>query len=254
MPPQSSRTRSAGRPSYLERCRPQARFSIGSGQRKGAVTTRLLAPVRDQALRGGQALAPAAIPTWTRTAALIAEHRALADTLGGTPSHWACYRFCRKLREHSDKLADCLDSITSALRAERPEYGVDVAIDASDLTAYANGQRFLSKNGPERERFSDPDASWGNRSAVSTRKGGGFYGYRVHAAVCARTGLPLAAIVRSAREHESLFVAALLDTLRRRGFVPETAALDMGYDKFPPLPPPSQKTKGPLLQAFPRWS
>jgi hypothetical protein len=94
--------------------------------------------------------------------------------LGETPSHWACYRFCRKLREHSHALADCLDSITAALREERPEYGVNVAIDASDLTAYANGQRFLSKNGPERERYSDPDASWGHRSAVSTRKGGGF--------------------------------------------------------------------------------
>jgi hypothetical protein len=96
--------------------------------------------------------------------------------------------------------------------------------------AYANGQRYLSKNGPERERYSDADASWGHRSAVSTRKGGGFYGYRVHAAVCARTGLPLAWQVRSAREHESLFVAALLDTLHRRGFQPEMAALDMGYD------------------------
>ena len=93
-------------------------------------------------------------------------------------------------------------------------------------------QRYLSKNGPERQRYSDPDASWGHRSAVSTRKGGGFYGYRVHAAVCARTGLPLAWQVRSAREHESLFVAALLDTLHRRGFAPETAALDMGYDNI----------------------
>src|SRR4051794_12005543 len=43
-----------------------------------------------------------AIPTWSRTARLIAEHHALADALGGAPSQWACYRFCRKLREHSD--------------------------------------------------------------------------------------------------------------------------------------------------------
>jgi transposase, IS5 family len=171
-----------------------------------------------------------AIPTWTRTAALIAEHRALADVLGDTPSHWACYRFATKLRAHSPLVEATLGAIVSALRAELPEYGKDVAIDASDLTAYANGQRYLSKNGPERQRYSDPDASWGHRSAVSTRKGGGFYGYRVHAAVCARTGLPLAWQVRSAREHESLFVAALLDTLRHRGFQPETAALDMGYD------------------------
>jgi len=30
-----------------------------------------------------------ALPTWTRVTDLIAEHSALAETLGGTPSHWA---------------------------------------------------------------------------------------------------------------------------------------------------------------------
>src|SRR5205823_435036 len=84
--------------------------------------------------------------------------------------------------------------------------------------------------------YSDPDASWGHRSAVSTRKGGGFYGYRLHAAVCSRTGLPLAWQVRSARKHESLSVPALLAMIRTRGFKPETAALDMGYDVWPGLP------------------
>ena len=133
-----------------------------------------------------------AIPTWSRTAALIAEHDALREALGAAPSVYACYRFTTKLREYSDKLADCLDRVTASLHAALPEYGTDVAIDASDLPAYANGQRYLSKHGPERERYSDPTASWGHRSAVSTRKGGGFYGYRLHAAVCAVTGLPLA--------------------------------------------------------------
>ena len=74
--------------------------------------------------------------------------------------------------------------------------GRDVAIDASDMPAFANGQRYVSKGGKERERFSDPDASWGHRSAISTRKGGGFYGYKLQAAVCASTGLPLAWEVR----------------------------------------------------------
>jgi hypothetical protein len=74
------------------------------------------------------------------------------------------------LREHSSALADCLDSIAASLAAELPDMGRDVAIDASDMPAYANGQRFLSKNGPERERYSDADASWGHRSAVSTRR------------------------------------------------------------------------------------
>ncbi len=32
-----------------------------------------------------------AIPTWSRAAALIADHRALADAIGGTPSVYALY-------------------------------------------------------------------------------------------------------------------------------------------------------------------
>jgi hypothetical protein len=111
-----------------------------------------------------------------------------------------------------------------------PDLGLDVAIDASDMPAFANGQRYVSANGPQRERFSDPDASWGHRSAVSTRKGGGFYGYKLDLAVCARTGLPLAWQARTARHHESLFVAPLLDALLARGFKPATCAMDRGYD------------------------
>ena len=93
-----------------------------------------------------------------------------------------------------------------------------------------NGQRYLSNGGPEREIFSDPDASWGHRSAVSTRKGGGFYGYRLHAAVCVATDLPVAWTVETARDHETRFAAPLLDTAKRRGAMAATAALDKGYD------------------------
>ncbi len=171
-----------------------------------------------------------ALPTWTRVAALIAEHPGLQAVLGGFPSVWACYRFTVKLRENQPALADCLDAVTAALQDTMPGIGVDVAIDASDLPAFANGQRYVSKGGPERERFSDPDASWGHRSAVSTRSGGGFYGYKIHAAVCARTGLPLAWQIETARRNESLFVAPLLDKARARGFRPETCAMDKGYD------------------------
>jgi hypothetical protein len=168
--------------------------------------------------------------TWTRTADLIAEHAGLAEVLGGTPSVWACYRFGNKLRDNRPVLLACIDAMAASLRAQYPDMGEDVAIDASDMPAYANGQRFLYNNGPERQRFSDPDASWGHRSAISTRKGGGFYGYKLHAAVCTRTGLPLAWEVETARRHESLYVAPLLDAARARGFRPVTVAADKGYD------------------------
>lgn len=171
-----------------------------------------------------------AIPTWTRTAGLIGDHAALSDVLDGTPSEWACYRFAKKLREHKPVLDACLNRVAASLRAELPSMGTAVAIDASDLPAYANGQRYVSKGGQERERFSDPDASWGHRSAVSTRSGGGFYGYKLHAAVCTSTGLPLAWEIETARANDSTKAASLLDTLAARGFAPATVAMDKGFD------------------------
>ncbi len=183
----------------------------------------------------GMALAKSmyAMPTWTRTVALVREHAALAAVIapnGETPSVYACYRFTAKLREHAPMLERCIADVIRALKKANPVLGWDVSIDASDMPAYANGQRFVSKGGREREKYSDPDASWGHRSAVSTRKGGGFYGYRLHMAVCSKTDLPLAWRVETARDHETLSVAPLLDKLHTLGIDPETCALDKGYD------------------------
>src|SRR6266536_2629030 len=157
-----------------------------------------------------------ALPTWTWVAALIAEHPGLQDALGTTPSVWACYRFAVKLRKNHPVLADCIDACAVSLREQHPDFGRDVAIDASDLPAYANGQRYVSNGGKLRERFSDPDASWGHRSAISTRSAGGFYGFKLHMAVCVQTGLPLAWRVETARRQEALYVAPLLDAVLAR--------------------------------------
>jgi hypothetical protein len=173
-----------------------------------------------------------AIPTWSRTAALVAEHAALQDVLGATPSVYACYRFAAKLREQKPLLDACLARVIASLAERLPEYGVDVAVDASDLPAFANGQRYVSKGGRERERFSDPDASWGHRSAISTRKGGGYYGYKLHAAVCAKTELPVAWKVETARTHEAALADDLLGQVKQR-VAAQTATLDKGYDTQP---------------------
>lgn len=174
-----------------------------------------------------------AIPTWTKTVALVREHSALQRALGcegNPPSVYAAYRFAEKLRDNGKAVERCIDGVIEGLRKKLPLYGRDLSIDASDMPAYANGQRYLSKGGKERERYSDPDASWGHRSAVSTRKGGGFYGYRLHTAVCSSTGLPVAWGVETAKANESRFSAGLLDTARRRGLMAATAAMDKGYD------------------------
>ena len=184
----------------------------------------------------GMALAKSlyAIPTWTRVVALVREHPRLLAVLGcdECPSVYACYRFTAKLREHRHLLDGCIASVVAQVKEEIKEVGKDIAIDATDMPAYANGQRFVSKGGRERSdaEFSDPDASWGHRSAVSTRKGGGFYGFRLHMAVDTATDLPLAWRVETARSHETNAVAPLLDKIHALGIRPETVAMDKGYD------------------------
>ena len=176
-----------------------------------------------------------ALPTWTKTVALVAEHWALQRELGcegNPPSVYAAYRFAEKLRDHGDKLERCIDGVVAGLRSKLPSYGRDLAIDASDMPAYANGHHY-TVDGHKRKRFSDPDASWGHRSAVSVRKGGSFYGYRIHLAADAKTGLPVAWMVETASANEGQFVASLLDSAKDRGCMTATAVMDKGYDSGP---------------------
>lgn len=170
-----------------------------------------------------------AIPTWTRTTALIAEHHALRDAIGGAPSEWAMYRFMTKLRDHRGLLTTCLERVLAELALQHPSMGKEVGIDATDMPAYSSGQKYTSA-GPRTTAFSDPDAAWGFRSAVSTRKGGGFFGFKTHLAVCARTGLPLAWRVESGNRQETVFALDLLDAVLARGFTPTSCAFDKGYD------------------------
>ena len=188
----------------------------------------------------GMALAKSiyAIPTWTRTVRLVAEHAALSAALGcedGSPSEWACYRFASKLRAYKPLVDSCIAAVLDRLREANPGMGESIAIDGSDLPAYANGQRFVSKNGRERamSEYSDPDASWGHRSAVSTRKGGGYYGYKLHAAVDTLTGLPIAWEVHTASAAETTVALPLLDAVKAAGFAVRHAIADKGYDNGP---------------------
>src|SRR5690349_5652145 len=84
-----------------------------------------------------------ALPTWTMAAALIAEHPGLQDAIGGAPSVWACYRFSNKLRANRPALNACLNACAASLRREHEGFGTDVAIDASDIPAWGNGQRYI---------------------------------------------------------------------------------------------------------------
>ncbi|HVE97320.1 MAG TPA: transposase, partial [Pseudonocardiaceae bacterium] len=139
------------------------------------------------------------------------------------------YRFTVKLREHSATLADCLDRVIAGLGEAIPDLGTNLAIDGSDLPAYANGMRDLPNGKPE---STTPTRT--HRGDIGPRsppaKGGGFYGYKLHAAVCTKTDLPLAWRTETASDSEHEHMPSLLDTTIRRGFTPGTCAMDKGYD------------------------
>ncbi|HEV2773898.1 MAG TPA: hypothetical protein VGV57_13920 [Thermoleophilaceae bacterium] len=85
-----------------------------------------------------------------KTVALVREHAALRGPIGATgepPSHWACYRFAAKLRAYSDLLDSCIARVLDRLPPREPDLGRDLAIDASDIPAYANGQRYICLQG-----------------------------------------------------------------------------------------------------------
>lgn len=141
-------------------------------------------------------------------------------------------------------LADCLDRVLAGLREVIPDLGANLAIDGSDLPAYANGFRDLP-NGKPREYYADPDASWGHRLAISIRKGGGFYGYKLHVTVCTKTDLPVAWHTVTASDSEHEHMPGLLGTAILRGFTPTRARWTRATTGPPSTPPGSPATSAP---------
>ncbi len=81
--------------------------------------------------------------------------------------------------------------------------------------------------------FSDPDASWGDHGATSTRGSGGFYGYKPHTQLCNKRGWQMAWELDTAKASELPHVPTLHADSREHEFVMSTGALDKGYDYAP---------------------
>lgn len=179
-----------------------------------------------------------ALPTWTRTIALVRDHDGLREVLDcihdeDMPSIHAMYRFTKKMLAHESGLEACVQGVLVRHHEKHPDMGRNLAIDGSDLPAYANGMRKVSKNGRERrlDEYSDSDAEWGHRSAISTRGHGGFYGFKLHQAVCTETDLPLFwDVTPASTPDEKSMVAPLIDGAKSLGFAAETCAMDGNYD------------------------
>ena len=133
-------------------------------------------------------------------------------------------RFIARLSRHGDLVEQIIVAATGELRAQLPDLGDEVAIDSTTVYTHAN---------PNRTPRSDPDASWTAKNSSSAPSGKEWrYGYKLHMAVDANHGIPLAVHVTTASRNDSPELPPLVD---RMGELlpwcqPRYAMADRGYD------------------------
>ena len=153
------------------------------------------------------------------------------------PGEDALSRFLQKLIKHSSLFDDFIQNLVNQLRELLPGFGSKLAVDSTDILAYANGQR---------EHPSDPDANWGakkkSNSQTAEMKGQGdvqkegdvyyWFGYKLHLVVDALYELPLAFILTPANVADTTQMKPLLQKAKadQEKTKPEAVITDKGYD------------------------
>jgi IS5 family transposase len=152
------------------------------------------------------------------------------------PSEDAFSRFIKKLVKHESLLEECFNGLVAKLRVLLPGFGNKVAVDSTDIKAYANGYR---------RQVADPDAGWGVKGTVVETELGKestakwrerniyrWFGYKLHLLVDALYELPIAFRVTPANEADTTQMVPLLKKaeLAKPERRAQAVIADKGYD------------------------
>jgi IS5 family transposase len=136
------------------------------------------------------------------------------------PSKFAYCRFRKKLVGFSDLVASLLTECVSRLREALPNFGQTIAVDSTDIKAWANSFH----------QETDPDAGSGAKGkSIGTWF---WYGYKVHLAADADSELPVWFTVTAANVYDGRHLPPVLNEARSRfdWFRPAHVLADKGYD------------------------
>ena len=113
-------------------------------------------------------------------------------------------------------LTQCVERLRQAL----PGFGATVAVDATDVKAWANGLH----------QETDPDAGTGAKHKSSRRVY--WYGYKVHVVADAESELPISFKVTAANVYDGAQLAPVLRQAQNQyeWFKPSHVLADKGYD------------------------
>ena len=149
----------------------------------------------------------------------------LAATCGinspdGVPTKFAYCRFRKKLVGFDDLVEGVLSSCVDLLHETLPGFGRTIAVDSTDLKAWANGLH----------QDTDPDAGTGAKHKSSRRVF--WYGYKAHVAVDADSELPVSFHVTAANVYDGAHLPKALQEAKRQfdWFAPKYVLADKGYD------------------------
>jgi len=156
------------------------------------------------------------------TEAMIAQDPELAEILGFgpkyRPSDSALRRFFAQLELEDIRVVQA--QLLEELRALGYAQGRIIALDSTPIEAHC---RPATKKGPPPK---DPDAKWN----IAKCKSGWYFGYKAQVVVDAEDYLPLYDITTPADTSDLKMVKPFIKPLKSRGYRPERALLDAGYD------------------------
>ena len=149
------------------------------------------------------------------------------------PGEDALGRFVAKLAKHTALFDEFIQDLVNKLRELLPGFGDKLAIDSTDIQAYADGNK---------KQPSDPDARWGAKKKGTARaedeKGKKkedvyyWFGYKLHLVIDALYEIPLGFILTPANESDMTQMKPLLEKIgadheKNR---PVAVIADKGYD------------------------
>ena len=160
---------------------------------------------------------------------------------GRVPSESTFSRFNAVLSKIPDVIMDLMHRLVNEIKVKidvlhasdpdtYPEFGKEVAIDATAIRAYSNPNR---RHGKHRS-ISDKDAKWGMRHKADSPDGQMvyFFGYKGHAIVDANYNIPLTLDVSPGNRHDIRFLKPLYEQAERAfpWYKPDAFMGDKGYD------------------------
>ncbi len=156
------------------------------------------------------------------------------------PGEDALGRFLKKLVKHDALFDEFIEDLVNKLRELLPGFGAKLAVDSTDILAYANGYR---------QHPADMDARWGAKKKGNSKEKGNtgaekekrekkepevyyWFGYKLHLVIDALYELPLAFILTPANEADTTYLKPLLQKAKvdREKMRLEAVITDKGYD------------------------